>query len=242
MFFLNLINSTSDISTMLICGLAFILVVVFSIVMHEISHGYAALFCGDATAKISGRLTLNPVEHFNWMGALMFFLVGFGWAKPVPINPNNFKEYKKGMLIVSCAGVVTNLLLAGIGLLCLYLLAPLYVRTFDNATTSVLVDFAFYLVIYGIQINFMLAMFNLLPIYPLDGYNVVNTLLPNNTKYQAFMIRYGFMVLIGLILIGNVGSSLGIAWLDIFGLFSDLIVDLINKVLFSGIINFYGIG
>ncbi len=241
MFFLNLLTSSSDISTILISGLAFILVVVFSIVMHEVAHGYVALLNGDPTAKDRGRLTLNPMEHFNLVGTLMFFLVGFGWAKPVPINPYNFKNRKVGMITVGFAGVVTNVVLACFGLLILYLAAPLYIQNFSNTLVAVLVELLFCMLIYGVQINFMLALFNLLPIFPLDGFNIVNTLLPNNTKFNDFMIKYGFMLLVGIMLIGNIASSVGIAWLDIFGLFSDAIVNLLNKVLTSGILRYYGL-
>lgn len=241
MFFIRLLTSSSDISSMLITGLAFILVVGFSIVMHEVAHGYVALLNGDATAKDKGRLTLDPTVHFNLIGTLMFFLVGFGWAKPVPINPYNFKNRKVGMVTVGFAGVATNIVLACFGLLIFYFVAPLYITTFNNGLTEVLVDLMFNILIFGVQINFMLAMFNLLPIFPLDGFNIVNTLLPNNTKFNDFMIKYGFFVLIGIMLVGNVARAIGVPWLDIFGLFNDAITTLLNKVLHSGILRYYGV-
>ena len=91
---------------------AFTVALLSALILHEIAHGLVALWNGDRTAKMYGRLSLNPVRHFDWIGLIMMILVGFGWAKPVPINPNNFKHRKLGCITVSVAGVVTNLLLA----------------------------------------------------------------------------------------------------------------------------------
>lgn len=236
MFFYRLIRNGSAPSEIITAALSFIIVIVFSVMVHEISHGFAALKNGDPTAKERGRLTLNPLVHFDLMGVVMFLLAGFGWAKPVPVDARNFKNYKVGMLTVSIAGVAANLLLAGVFLLLLYIFAPyLYFTQNANALLTVLQNIAGFIILYGVQINFMLALFNLLPIYPLDGYNLVSTLLPRNNKFQFFMIRYGFFVLIGLILIGQLGDMLGFPYLNIFGLFSDLITNLIYKVIFASL-------
>ncbi|MFA5449359.1 MAG: site-2 protease family protein [Clostridia bacterium] len=234
MFFTRFFSTDADnIGISIIVALAFLIAVVFSIMVHEISHGYAALKSGDPTAKARGRLSLNPVSHFDLFGVLMFLLVGFGWAKPVPIDSRNFTNYKKGMILVSIAGVSANLIMAGISMLLLYIFIPFLYTLSTNAVIVVLQYLGLYLLIYMIAINFMLAFFNLLPIYPLDGYNLLNTLLPNNTKYQMFMVRYGIFVLIGLILIGRVAEWLGFPYLNIFGMFSDLIYNIIQKIMLA---------
>ena len=236
MFFYSLVVAEGTISEKIILALAFIIVAAFSIVIHEVSHAWVAKLNGDLTAKERGRLTLNPVAHFDPIGILMMLLVGFGWARPVPINPYNFTDYKRGMFTVSVAGVAANLIAAGAMLLILYLAAPVILfKLSASVSVQLLQSFVADLLIIGIRINFMLALFNLLPIYPLDGYNIVNTFLPRGNKYEAFMVRYGVFCLLALIIIGNIGDMFGFRYLDIFGLFGDLISDLIMKVLLASI-------
>lgn len=231
MFISNFFATDSDISERLISILASLLAIVIAIVVHEVSHGYVALWNGDPTAKNAGRLTLNPVVHFNLIGFLMMLIVGFGWAKPVPVNPINFKNRKRGMITVSLAGVVSNLLLAGVGLLLLYLLRPVFHTPMASPTVYILKLLLLLFLIYFSGVNFMLAMFNLLPIYPLDGFNLVNTLLPRNSAYQTFMVRYGMYILLGLLVVGQLGNLIGVPYLNIFGMFSTLIRKLILLVL-----------
>lgn len=240
MFFYSLLRSGASLPEIILCALAMIIAACVSIILHEIAHGYAALACGDRTAKDRGRLTLNPVAHFDLMGLLLMLVAGFGWAKPVPIDPRNFKNRKKGMIIVSSAGVVTNLVLAGLGLLILYLSIP--VIGFYTLTTKAAIIylrmFVYYLLVFFISINFMLAFFNLIPVYPLDGFRLLNEFLPRGNKYSAFMYKYGMWVLIAIIIIGNLfdlmGTSLGnsvLQYFDIFGLVSRLIQKLISLVI-----------
>lgn len=235
MFIYQLIKSNYlSAADILILILALVVSAIFAIVLHEISHGYVALLNGDPTAKNNGRLTLNPKSHFSSMGLLMLLLVGFGWAKPVPINPDNFKNYKKGMVTVSLSGVVVNLILACINILLLF--ASLFVSfkyasdINSNSVGQVFSKLFIWTFEISIRINFMLALFNILPIYPLDGYNFVSTIFPNSTKYQSFMIRYGVYVLVGLVIFSNIMRLLNIWYLDIFGLFSSQIDRILNSV------------
>ena len=181
----------------LILGLALILSAVLSMVVHENAHGFVALKCGDDTAKKRGRLTLNPLAHFDYAGLILMLLVGFGWAKPVPINPYNFKNKKVGIVLVSLSGVVSNILMAGISLLLIYFLYDYLVAI---CMLSSAVRLLGYLLVYFLQymvvLNIMLAFFNILPICPLDGFRLVDSLLPSGNKYSTFMYKYGNIVLL----------------------------------------------
>lgn len=233
MLFFRAFQSQASISEILISILALLLAATMAIVFHEISHGYVALKQGDYTAKSRGRLTLNPVAHFDLLGVLMLLMVGFGWAKPVPIDPRNFKNYKKGMVLVSISGVVTNIIIGGIGLLLLHFLAP-YVGFYYSNTPALIIIlkmFAYYFLIYMISINFMLAFFNILPIYPLDGFKLLDLFLKPGNKFSAFMYRYGMYCLLGLLLLSNFLRPFGLGFLDIFGLIANLITKLIFLVI-----------
>lgn len=152
---------------------------VISVVLHECAHGYVAYRCGDDTAKASGRLTLNPIAHIDPLGLLSLILFKFGWAKPVPINPNNFREQKRGMIAVSLAGVSANMLLAVIFALLTRLLSYFYTESLSWLLTFL---------IYGIQINIGYAVFNLLPVPPLDGSKLLAAFLPR--KWENWFYRY----------------------------------------------------
>lgn len=243
MFIYNLISSGMDFSQIILTVLALLIVACCSIVFHELAHGYVALWNGDPTAKARGRLTLNPVAHFDWIGLIMMFLVGFGWAKPVPVNPGNFKNKKLGMFTVSIAGIALNLVMGGLCLLIVYLAYPVIILALADADSAV-VKCVLYLVIYilqfGVQINFTLALFNLLPIYPLDGFNMLNSLLPRGNNYERFMVRYGYIVLLLLIVVGNIASAFNFKYLDIFGLYNDAIYEMLTKVIAASINKFLG--
>ncbi len=184
-------------------------ILLFSVVAHEIAHGYAALKQGDPTAYQLGRLTWNPVKHIDpfltiILPLVMFMTVGaaIGGAKPVPVNPRNYRNFKRGDLIVSLAGVATNLVIA---IACAVLIVLLgYVVRVVPATAS-FIEIAQAVLVLGILLNWNLIVFNLLPIPPLDGSHVIKYILPPAwaMKYSEFGARYGFFILIGLFLIGR---------------------------------------
>ena len=215
---------------------AYVIVILGAIILHELSHGYAAYFNGDMTAKDAGRLTLNPLKHLTPIGTLLLFIVGFGFAKPVPIDPRNFREYKKGMLMTSLAGVTMNFILAllsSIGLMLILKFAP---STFDSKNAAYYATaFFMYLFYYGMFVNVMLMTFNLIPIYPLDGFRVVETLAKPDNAYVNFMYRYGSYVLLAFI-----GISYLLSWFNIPDLFD--LVQQLTKMTFNATWGGLGVG
>ena len=183
------------------------------IILHEVGHGYAALRQGDPTAKMMGRLTLNPLPHIDPVGLIVFFLTSlsgsfvFGWAKPVPFDPRYFRNPRQGMMWVALAGPGTNFLLA---LICASLLKLTIVFFAPEVwyTNSVYVFFLETLQM-GILINLGLGFFNLLPVPPLDGSKVLSYFLPRNAAYTYLNFeRYGFIILILIIVSGLPGVVL----------------------------------
>ena len=169
-------------------------ILIFSLCFHEFSHGYIAYRLGDHTASRNGRLTLNPLAHLDPVGSLMILFVGFGWAKPVPVNPVNFSNPRVDMMKVAFAGPASNILLA--------FSAGLIMR-FINFL-GIFQSEIFYLILYYfIFINIALAVFNLLPVAPLDGSQIFGNLIAKkNPELALKMQMYGPNILIGLILIG----------------------------------------
>lgn len=184
----------------------FLPVLLFSIVLHEYAHGWMARREGDETAHMLGRLTLNPIPHIDPLGSIIFPLVLwlthagvlFGWAKPVPVNPRNYRNYKRGDIRVSLAGIGANLILAILSTLAIILLTYLS-RLVPSLipTLQLLVQMAGY----GLVINLVLAFFNLIPIPPLDGSHVLYHLLPPQLgmRYREFG-RYGMLLLLGIMM------------------------------------------
>lgn len=179
-----------------------IIILIFSVMIHEVAHGSVAYYLGDPTAKYAGRLTLNPLKHLDPIGSIIVpvFLIimtkifgggiVFGWAKPVPINPYNFRDQKYGSLKVSLAGPLANLSLAVIFGLALrffsWSLAPF---------SGLVVMFS-----YIIYINLLLAIFNLLPVPPLDGSHILFALLPNSARnIKLFLSQFGIFILLFII-------------------------------------------
>jgi len=160
--------------------------------VHEYAHALVATKLGDDTPRLSGRLTLNPMAHIDWMGALMIILVGFGYAKPVPVNPRNFKKPKLGMALTALAGPVANLLMAAVFILLLNIIALF--------GSSVVVTAFCLFFNFAASINIGLAVFNLIPIPPLDGSRILQTLIPNKyyykfAKYERYIIIAVFLLI-----------------------------------------------
>ena len=167
--------------------------VLLSLSFHEFSHGYVAFKLGDPTAKQAGRLTLNPLAHIDPLGTLCMLIFRFGWAKPVPVNVMYFKDRKKGMAITAAAGPISNLLLA---FLCLLLFVPVLVYAGWTAVGSYAANFLYIMV----MINVGLAVFNLLPISPLDGSKILYTVLPNKIYFSIMRYERYFQPVLFLLL------------------------------------------
>ena len=200
---------------------------------HEFAHAWVADRCGDHTARMMGRLTMNPLKHLDPMGAIMMLLVGFGWAKPVPVNPRNYRDYRRDDLKVSVAGVAMNLLLFLLGTLLMLILSAIALsgdaelgraagamaqsRGFYNMTINLLFyrfgDIAGYaseMLYYFILTNIVLCVFNLLPVPPLDGYHVLNDLILKKPLFaDPRTARIASSLLFVLVMTGLVGRVLG---------------------------------
>ena len=233
-------------------------VILFSLILHECAHGYVALKCGDPTAKMLGRLSLNPARHLDPLGTLCMFLLGFGWAKPVPVNPRNFRDFRRDDFFVSIAGITVNLtiFIAAVLLSCVVnrflwapemldimveefgeidiLLNPYYgwVLTFQGlegsvGASSIMDDGHRMIAAFGefmqypwliwvqrlllmlAQVNLSLAMFNLLPFPPLDGFHIVNdTLLKGKLRLNYSLHRIAHALLMVLVITGGLTEIL----------------------------------
>ena len=187
--------------------------VLLCLTVHETSHGLAAYALGDPTARQAHRLSLNPLRHIDWFGLLMMFLAGFGWAKPVPVNPNYFKKPKQGMALTALAGPMSNFLLAFIMLLAARIFCD--VAAYSEANQRIL-DFILMVAILSIG----LGLFNLVPIPPLDGSKVLFAVLPDRAYDQLMRYeRYGMLILFALVFfdVGSNTLSRAISW--VFDLF-----------------------
>ncbi|CAB1079232.1 FIG004556: membrane metalloprotease [Olavius algarvensis Delta 1 endosymbiont] len=186
--------------------------ILLALTFHEYAHAYVAHRYGDDTAQKSGRLSLNPLRHLDPLGTIMIFLVQFGWAKPVPVNPYNLRNPKKDMLWISAAGPISNMLLA--------LISGLLLRFFSESEMTFgresLAGPLVLMVFFSMKINLALAVFNVLPIAPLDGSKIMYGLLPPAFGKMIFTLeRYGPFILIGLIIFGRAtGTSIlgGLIW------------------------------
>ncbi len=178
-------------------------VLLLALTAHEFAHGYVAFRLGDPTAKALGRLTMNPLKHLDPLGTLAFIFIKFGWAKPVPVNPNYFRNPRKDMLKVALAGPATNLVLAVIcAILVKALIAIAPSLPQSELTAAIFIPLRSCLV-YSVWINLLLCIFNFLPIPPLDGSRILMGVLPNNLAIQYQKLeRYSFVIILILVFSG----------------------------------------
>lgn len=181
-----------------------VLILIFSVIVHEVMHGYVALMFGDHTAERAGRLTLNPIPHIDLVGTILLpglllllpILTGtspgflIGWAKPVPVNPLNFRDLRRGEIYVSLAGVGAN-----------FVLALAFAVLYHVSAAFFLNPWAMQIFEFGVQVNLVLAVFNLLPVPPLDGSKVLIALLPYEAakNFERIGFQYGFLIILGLL-------------------------------------------
>ena len=184
------------------------LFVVFCIApIHEFAHALIAHKLGDDTARLSGRLTINPLAHIDPIGALMIMLVGFGYLKPVPVNPRNFKNPKGGMALTALAGPVSNLIMAFI-----FTLFYCAVFRFSNVVSGTMAYSVAYFFMYAAQVNISLAVFNFIPVPPLDGSRIISVIIPE--KYYFGIMKYERYIVLGvmaLVLIGALDTPMALA-------------------------------
>lgn len=191
--------------------------VLLCLTVHETCHGLAAYALGDPTARRAHRLSLNPLRHIDWFGLLMMFAAGFGWAKPVPVDPNFFKKPKQGMALTALAGPVSNFLLA---FLMLFAAKIIFSGASWSQTNEAILDFMLTVAVLSIG----LGLFNLLPIPPLDGSKVLFSVLPDRAYDQLMRYeRYGMLLLFALMFfdVGSSAFSKAIRW--VFELFCRIV-------------------
>lgn len=172
--------------------------ILIALSFHEFAHAWAANKMGDPTAKNLGRLTLDPIKHLDLIGTICLILFRFGWAKPVPINPRNFRKPVRDEILVSLAGVAMNFLVSFIAFVALFFIF--------NGTVS---DIASYIIYYIIMLNIYFGIFNLIPIPPLDGFHIISALFIRKAgQVVSVLYRFGFIILLVLLLTGVIGFLL----------------------------------
>ncbi|HET9951976.1 MAG TPA: site-2 protease family protein [Candidatus Eisenbacteria bacterium] len=200
--------------------------ILFALTLHEWSHGYVAMRLGDPTARLLGRLTLNPISHLDPLGTILLFLMGFGWAKPIPVDTRYLAHPRRDMMWIALAGPVSNVLLAIVFGTALRLL-PLGEMQASGSMGSAGV----YMIAKSVQMNLVLAAFNMIPIFPLDGSRVLTGLLPpmQAERYRAFE-SYGPMLLLGLVLIGSISG------VSIIGMIVSPFVHTVGSIVTGGLL------
>ena len=177
--------------------------IIIGLSMHEFAHAFVAYKLGDNTPKLQGRVTINPLAHIDWIGLAALFFCGFGWGQPVQINPYNFRNRRRDQLFVALAGVVMNLILA---ILFTLVLKAVSSALGSYALASGMGQIIWYIIYYTIQINLVLMVFNLIPIPPLDGFNIIAEIFNfGQTETYWKIYQYGNWILVAIIIFGVAG-------------------------------------
>lgn len=200
----SLFNGSLDMQTVIAEILACLLIIFIVLPFHEWAHGFVAYLLGDKTAKYSGRLSFSPLAHVDPFGALCLLLFNFGWAKPVPVNPNNFKRPKLGMAITALAGPAANVIASVVGGLLLHLLV-FFIPSALYSSSGFIYYVSVFLVQY-IAINACLAVFNLVPIPPLDGSKILFMFLPDRWVENIYRYQMFFFFIIYALLFSGILS------------------------------------
>lgn len=189
---------------------AVFLALILVLPVHEFAHAFVAVKCGDDTPRFAGRYTLNPLAHFDVLGLVCFVLARFGWAKPVPINPNNFKNYKRDSFLVAAAGIIANYLLA-------FLVYPLFCLTLKIPSFGYFTYLLQYTLYFIFSLSLSFIAFNVLPIYPLDGFRIIDAFSKKRSKIYYILRVYGSYILLFLMLLSVIADFTGFYSLDILG-------------------------
>ena len=197
---------------------------------HEFAHAFTAVKCGDNTPKLYGRCTLNPLKHFDPVGTVCFVIFGFGWAKPVPINPNNFKHSRRDSVLVALSGVFTNYLMA-------FLIYPLFILSTMIPSFWYLTAILQNVLWYAFTLNLAFFLFNLIPIYPLDGFRAVEAITKKRGKFYEFLRTYGIYILFFFFAFNIVADVTGIKWFGIF----DMVMSKATSIIKVPITAFWGL-
>ena len=231
---IQLLRQGMDFTSVIIYILSVLMIIFLINPIHECAHGFMAYKLGDRTAKNSGRHTLNPMAHLDYMGAITMLIIGFGWAKPVPVNPRNFKKPRLGMLLTALAGPVSNLLAAILGGLIMNTIYTIMIKngSFIYYNNSIYLNlgyelgamkYVFLFIEFFILINISLAIFNLIPIPPLDGSKILFSFLPPSVTFKAQRYEmYISVILLVLVVTGGLSNLLYPVQEWLYGLISKL--------------------